>query len=171
MMRNAGKLRLRSVLNAVGTRATLCLLVGTLAVALSGCGGSDSEEGVPAELVGTYTTTLQASDLPRPNQPEFVDGGLEWKMTIATSGGPDGGPVLALRSTEQGALEGPTLSVDGDRLLLKKEECAQETGYVFYDNEYSWKLDGSTLTLTTVKNQCPDRVAETILASRPWAKR
>jgi hypothetical protein len=37
----------------------------------------------------------------------------------------------------------------------------------FYDDEYSWKLDGSTLRLATVKNQCPDRVAQTILTSRP----
>ena len=53
-MRNAGKLRVRGVLNAVGTHATLCLLVGTLALALSGCGGSIGDEGIPAELVGTY---------------------------------------------------------------------------------------------------------------------
>jgi hypothetical protein len=44
------------------------------------------------------------------------------------------------------------------------------TGYAFYDNEYRWELSGSTLTLTTVKNDCPDRVAETILTSRPWTK-
>ena len=151
-------------------RAIVC--VGALLLvssALAGCGGG-SDSGVPEELIGTYTTTLEAADLPKPSQPEFVDGGLKWNMTIATSGGPDGGPVLELRSTEEGDLEGPSLSVDGDKLLLKNEECAQKVGYVFYDNEYSWKLDGSTLTLTAVKNQCPDRVAETILTSRPWTK-
>jgi hypothetical protein len=149
-------------------------VVGTLAAALvlGGCGGSGSDDAVPPELVGTYATTLEKSDLPKPNQPEFVDGGLEWKLTIATSGGADGGPVLEIRSADEkfGDLEGPNLSVDGDRLLLGNEECAQKIGYVFFDNEYSWKLVGSTLTLATVKNQCADRVAETILTSRPWSK-
>jgi hypothetical protein len=143
------------------------------ALVLAGCGGgSNAEDAVPAELVGTYTTTLEKSDLPKPDQPEFVDGGLEWSMTIATSGGPDGGPVLEIRSADEkvGDLEGPSLSVDGDRLLLKNEECAQEVGYTFYDNEYSWKLEGSALTIDTVENQCADRVAETILTAEPWTK-
>ena len=44
---------------------SLVLLVaaGTLALVVGGCGGSDSEEGVPSELAGTYVTTLAASDL------------------------------------------------------------------------------------------------------------
>ena len=43
-------------------------------------------------------------------------------------------------------------------------------GFLFYDNEYGWKLDGETLTLTTVKNQCAEGSAETILTSQPWTK-
>jgi len=78
--------------------------------------------------------------------------------------------VRTIEHPEKGQLEGPGLRVDGDRFLLEDEECAQDTGYVFYDNEYSWTLEGSTLTLTTVKNDCPDRVAETILTSNPWTK-
>lgn len=54
------------------TPAIVCVLT---ALALAGCGGgSDAEDAVPAELVGTYTTTLEKSDLPNPEQPEFVDG-------------------------------------------------------------------------------------------------
>jgi len=55
---------------------------------------------------------------------------------------------------------------------LEDEECAAgpDGEYAFYDNEYRWTLEGSTLALATVKNDCPDRVAETILTSQPWTK-
>lgn len=143
-----------------------CLVV---LAALSGCGGGGNDEGLPAELVGTYTTTLEQSDFAANAAPELEAG--EWKLVIATSGAPDGGPALSIRpSTHEDALEAPGLTVDGDTLKLEQEECAAGGTTAFYDNEYSWKLDGSTLTLATVKNQCPDRVAETILTSRPWTK-
>ena len=143
-----------------------CLVV---LAAVSGCGSGGNDEGVPAELVGTYTTTLEQSDFAGNAAPELEAG--EWKLVIATSGAPDGGPALSIRpTTHEDALEAPGLTVDGDTLKLEQEECEQKTGYVFYDNEYSWKLDASTLTLTTVKNDCPDRVAETILTSHPWTK-
>lgn len=70
----------------------------------------------------------------------------------------------------QGNLEAPALRVEGDRLFLDHEECAAGGTEHFYDNEYSWKLAGEQLSLTTVTNQCGDRVAETILTSRPWTK-
>jgi hypothetical protein len=142
--------------------------VALLVFAMSGCGGSDSEKGVPADLVGTYTTTLQPADIPADAAPELEAG--DWELVIATSGAPDDGPALAINHPTKGNLEAPGLTVDGDTLKLEQEECAQKVGYVFYDNEYSWKLDGSTLTLTTVKNDCPDRVAETILTSNSWTK-
>jgi hypothetical protein len=150
---------------------TAVALVSCLVVvaALPGCGAGGNDEGVPAELVGTYTTTLEQSDIPANASPALEAG--EWKLVIATSGAPDGGPALSIKPSTQGnALEAPGLTVDDDRLKLEQEECEQKTGYVFYDNEYSWKLDASTLTLTTVKNDCPDRVAETILTSHPWTK-
>jgi hypothetical protein len=144
-----------------------CLVV--VLAAVSGCGSGGNDDGVPAELVGTYTTTLEQSDFAGNTAPELEAG--EWKLVIATSGAPDGGPALSIRpSTHEDALEAPGLTVDGDTLKLEQEECAAGGTLVFYDDEYSWKLDGSTLTLATVKNQCPDRVAQTILTSRPWTK-
>jgi hypothetical protein len=150
------------------TRMMLALLGGLLALAVCGCGGSDSEEGLPPELVATYTTTLDDSDIPPNSAPELTAG--EWKLVIAATGAADGGPLLAIEHPVEGTLEGPGLTVDGDRFLLEDEECAEETGYAFYDNEYGWTLEGSTLTLATVKNDCPDRVAETILTSQPWTR-
>jgi hypothetical protein len=150
-------------------RSPTAVVLGACVLALAGCGGgSSSDEGVPTELVGTYTTTLEPADIPANAAPELEAG--EWELVIATSGAPDGGPALAINRPMKGNLEAPGLTVDGDTLKLEQEECAQKVGYVFYDNEYSWKLDDSTLTLTTVKNDCPDRVAETILTSHPWAK-
>jgi hypothetical protein len=69
-----------------------------------------------------------------------------------------------------GHLEGPALEVRGDRLLLKQEECAAGGEITFYDNEYAYEVSDETLTITTVSNQCPDRVAETVLTSQPWRK-
>jgi hypothetical protein len=147
-------------------------LVFVLAVlALAGCGGSSEDDGaVPAELVGTYTTTLDNGDIPPNAAPELTSG--EWTLVIATAGAADGGPVLAINHAVEGNLEGPGLRVDGDRFQLEDEECAAgpDGEYAFYDNEYRWTLEGSTLALATVKNDCPDRVAETILTSNSWSK-
>ena len=82
-------------------------------------------------------------------------------------------------NSELGPLESPALSVSGDKLLLSNEECAaggrpgghlSRLGTKFYDNVYRWRLSGGTLRITTVKNSCPDKVAETILTSQPWRK-
>jgi hypothetical protein len=144
-------------------------IVGACALVLTGCGGSSTtDDGVPAELVGTYTTTLEQSSVPADAPPELEAG--DWELVIATSGAPDDGPALAINNPTKGNLEAPGLTVDGDTLVLEKEECAANGSTTFYDNEYSWKLSGSTLTLTTVKNDCPDHVAETILTSNPWTK-
>jgi hypothetical protein len=150
-------------------RAATAAIVGVCALALAGCGGgSSSEEGIPSEVVGTYTTTLAQSDIPADAAPELEAG--PWELVIATSGAPDDGPSLAINHPAKGNLEGPGLTVEGDRFLLEQEECAAGGTTKFYDNEYTWQLDGSKLTLTTKKNDCPDRVAETILTSHPWTK-
>ena len=150
------------------TRLAILVAAGILALALSGCSGSDSEAGVPPELAGTYVTTLEDEDLP-PNGPPELEAG-RWELAIGELEGADGGSFLAIDHPTEGTLEEPGLTIDGDVLKLKDEECAQTTGYAFYDNEYRFELSGVTLTLTTVKNDCPDRVAETILTSNPWTK-
>ncbi|HEU5263585.1 MAG TPA: hypothetical protein VFU34_03035 [Gaiellaceae bacterium] len=148
--------------------AVACTFV---ALGLAGCGGGGGS-GIPAELVGTYTTTLEQGDLPADPARELADGGPAWKVTIAETGGPDDGPVLIIDSAQErfGNLEAPALRVEGDRLYLDKEECFENGSYVFYDNEYRWALDGSTLTIEPVVNECKDEVALTILASRPWTR-
>ena len=144
-------------------------LAATAAIVLVGCGGGgDEPAGVPAELAGTYVTTLEDADIPSDGPPELEAG--RWELAIGELEGGDAGSYLAINHPTEGTLEEPGLTVDGDVLQLNDEECAQPSGYVFYDNEYRWELSGSTLTLTTVKNDCPDRVAETILTSQPWTK-
>ncbi len=129
-----------------------------------------TEASVPAELVGTWTTTLASKDIPAGAPPELTEGGRRWRLEIAETGGPDGGPVLSIVSAEAGHLEGPALEVRGGRLLLKREECAAGGEITFYDNEYAYEVRGETLKVTTVSNQCADHVAETILTSQPWRK-
>ena len=81
---------------------------------------------------------------------------------IATSGASDDGPDWPSTTPRRGtSKKHPGLTVDGETLVLEDEECRRRGTTTFYDNEYTWELSGSTLTLTTVKNDCPDRVAET----------
>jgi hypothetical protein len=147
----------------------LILVFAVAVLALAGCGGgSESDGAVPTELVGTYTTTLDDSDIPANAPPELEAG--RWELAIGELEGADAGSFLAIDHPTHGTLEEPGLTIDGDVLELNNEECAQTTGSAFYDNEYRFELAGSTLTLTTVKNDCPDRVAETILTSNAWTK-
>jgi hypothetical protein len=132
--------------------------------------GAGTQGSVPDELIGAWTTTLALKDIPSGAPPELTEGGRRWRLEIAETGGPDGGPVLSILSAEIGHLEGPALEVRGDRLLLRQEECAAGGEITFYDNEYAYEVSGKTLTITTVSNQCPDRVAETVLTSQPWRK-
>ena len=149
-------------------KAIVLALAATAAVVLVGCGGNGDDAAFPPGLAGTYVTTLESEDIPANAPPELEAG--RWELAIGELEGAEAGTFLAINHPTEGTLEEPGLTVDGDVLQLNDEECAQPSGYVFYDNEYRWELSGSTLTLTTVKNDCPDRVAETILTSAPWSK-
>ena len=156
-------------------------LIGVLALFASGCGSdgdSDAtraastkpkEQRAPDKMLGTYTTTLKSGDLPSAPPAELTHGSMTWKLTIANSGGVDDGPVLAIANSELGSLENPSFGVKGDVILLHREECASGDK-PFYENQYRYTLSGKTLTLTKVRNQCPDEVALTILTSEPWTK-
>jgi hypothetical protein len=119
--------------------------------------------------VGTYTTTLKASDIPKPPPDELKARAnpYHWKLVIAKSGGIDNAPALTIVSPQHGSLESPTLSVSGDTLNLSKEFCTTP-GQTFATSAYRWQLQGNTLRLTLTKPGCPDKVAQTILASEPW---
>ena len=79
-------------------------------LALSSCAGGDhsSESSattppeIPEALLGTYTMSLTASDLPPSPAPELTDHAEHWTMKITTSGAPAGGPA-------PGASAGPIL--------------------------------------------------------------
>ena len=168
------------------TTPRVVLLAGAAALllALGACGGDSDdvakeagggttapETGLaPDELVGTWTTTIEDPGTDAP--PELRDGGPSWVIRIGNTGGPDGGPSLAIDSADEafGNLEAPALHVEGDRLQLLNEVCAAGGEQKFYDNEYRWEISGGELRITTVANHCSDRVAETILTSRPLTK-
>ncbi len=164
--------------------ARLCLVLLVPALMLvSACGGDGdsssstagaSEGPPPANLVGTYSTTLKPSDLPAHPPPELTGGSAEWTLKIADKGGANNGPVLVIANANDrfGTLEGSTLSVAGNKLFLHKEECANKAGtsYTFGESQYSWALNGKTLHLSDGKGYCPDKVALTILTAEPWTK-
>ena len=155
--------------------AALFALAASAAVGCGGGGDSSSSTSAggppPAKLVGTYTTTLKATDIPKPAPDELKGGQYDWKLEIAKSGGIDDAPTLTILHPQLGALESPTLSVSGDTLNLSKEECPKPNGgESFVTSAYRWQLQGKTLHLTLTKPGCPDKIAQTILASEPWAR-
>jgi hypothetical protein len=161
------------------TRLAFAALAGCAAM-LGACGGGSSGAAthttapaaqspvVPATLVGRYTTTLRPSDLPANPPPELTDGSSTWQLTVARSGGIDNGPAVTIANAKLGVLESSNFAARGDTLLLRHENCAAAGTRHFYDNRYRYAVSGGTLRLTTMSNDCTDRVAQTILTSRPW---
>jgi hypothetical protein len=165
-------------------RATTVLRVGGAATMLvmSACGGGDNSSkssamattAVPETLLGTYTMSLKASDLPPSPPPELTDQAEHWTMKITTSGAANEGPALELINDALGSLEQPALRVHGDRLVLQHEECASTSGpapYTFVKSEYSWSIVGRHLRLSAVTVGCPDHVSSTLLTAEPWTRR
>jgi hypothetical protein len=118
--------------------------------------------------VGSYSTKLKQSDLPANPPPELTDGSLDWKLVVAKSGGQNGGPSLSLANGRLGSFESIGLGVQGSKVLLHREVCAAGGIQRLYDNQYAYKRTGSTLRFTAIKNQCSDRVVQTILTSERW---
>jgi hypothetical protein len=162
------------------------ILISTAALALAGlgCGGDDEQTSSPssagtatpqavapppAELLGTYTTTLKRSDVPDPAPPE-LDGQYRWTLRITKDGGPDDKPALTIVKPPDDVLESSAMAVTGDKLELTGEECAQTMGDSIVSSSYTWKAEGDRLRLTAVKHGCADKVAETILSSEPWKR-
>jgi hypothetical protein len=167
--------------------ALVCILTGLVALSASACGGSgtptagtatsagtgseaSTSGAIPPDLLGTWATTLKAADIPANAPEELKNAATKWQLVIAQTGGTDNGPVLSIVNPELGQLEGPTLQVQGNELKLLQEECAASGDVQFFDNTYSYQVQDGTLRITTVDNQCADRVAETILTSEPWTK-
>jgi hypothetical protein len=157
------------------------LLPGALALLLAACGSSKPTRPsppsggaaqVPSSLLGKYTTKLKRSDLPGKPPPELTEGSRTWKLTIAHSGGVNGRPTFTITNAHApfGPLESSPFSVQGNDILLHNEECDARNSATLLDNEYSYKLSGQTLIFKTVKNQCSDQVAQTILTSEPWRR-
>jgi hypothetical protein len=165
----------------MGRAVTALATAAVMAVAMGSCGGSNSPSkasaqatpAVPATLLGTYTMSLEPSDLPPSPPPELTDQAKHWTMRIALSGAATGGPALELINDELGSLEQPALQVDGTHLVLRHEECASTSGaapYTYVSSEYAWSLVGHNLRMSAVKVGCPDHVSSTLLTAEPWEK-
>lgn len=162
-------------------RGRVWVAPSVLALLIAACGSSGSNQSTrpnrpstgvahaPSNLLGTYTSTLKRSDLPTKPPPELTDGSLTWELTIAKSGGVNGGPTFTI-ANNRGILEASPFSVQGNDVLLHNEECDAANSATLLDNSYSYKLAGQTLTFRTVKNHCSDQVSRTILTSETWRK-
>src|SRR4051794_38149619 len=95
---------------------------------------------------------------------------MTWKLTIAKSGGPNNGPAFTIANGSAGVLESSAFAVHRNQITLRNEECGAGGTTTVHTNVYSYRLQSKTLTFTTVKNSCSDKVAQTILTSEPWAK-
>jgi hypothetical protein len=159
------------VLRPAGRIFASVVLLGA-AVSLAGCGGGSDSQTLPSELVGTYETTISEDD--KGDEEDWRELGLKWRLRIAATGGPNDGPALTLENVDSnfGTLESSGVKVDGDTLTLVQEQCESSDSFdvEFFDNEYGWQLDGSTLTFNEVNNQCDNEVVLTLLTSHPWAK-
>jgi hypothetical protein len=112
----------------------------------------------------------QPADVPKP-VPDLLDGEYRWTLRITKDGGPDNAPALTIVNPPDDVLESSAIAVSGDTIELMREECEKPSGgYALVTSSYLWKVDGSRLTLTPVKNGCPDKIALTILRSEPWAR-
>jgi hypothetical protein len=159
-------------------RLTFIALAASAAL-LGGCGRGSGDAthtsapaarapAVPATLVGRYTTTLRGSDLPANPPPELTHGSSTWQLTVARSGGIDNGPAVTIANANLGVLESSNFAAQGGTVLLRHEECEAAGTHQFFDNRYRYTVSGGTLHFTMVSNGCKDKVAQTILTSRPW---
>jgi hypothetical protein len=152
-----------------------------LVLLIAACGSSGSKSTrpnppspglarAPSSLLGTYTTTLKPSDLPPKPRPELTQGSRTWKLTIANSGGINGGDAFRIANASLGEFEDSLFTVRRNAILLHNEECEAGNTATLLDNSYSYKLVGQTLTFRTIKNRCSDQVSRTILTSEAWRK-
>lgn len=165
-------------------------IIAVTAVLAAGCGGGEKKQDkppvpaetpindpavepaksrAPGELLGQYTVTITPDDLPSDAAEELQDGGPEWTLTLAETGGPGEGPAFTISNDQLGALESSNFEVKGDRILVHEQECAATGEPV--ESVWRYELKGEELTLTEEEGACPDRVALTILTTKPLKKK
>ena len=170
-------------------RVRMVFVAIALAALVGGCGGGEKKEkpaipaetpvndppvkpeksGAPQELLGQYEVTIPLDDLPQdaPVTPSAVTD--KWTVTLAETGGPGDGPAFSIANGQAEPIEISNFQVKGDRILLKEETCAATGKPV--DSEFKYELSGDQLTLSDPKDTCADRIAETILTSKPLKKK
>jgi hypothetical protein len=112
-----------------------------------------------ADLVGAYRATLETSD----GGAAFADVAGDWTMELT----PDGVMLMAPPATFReggGVQSGVAYSIDGARFRTNLfQQLCNSIGV------YGWVLEGGTLTLTSVEDDCALR--RVVLASTPWTRR
>lgn len=146
------------------TRVTRTLLATLAAGALllGACGDDDADDAaVPQEDPATTSTTTTTSTSPESEDDQESEVGEE--ALIGAWAHPDTGRTHTF--TADGEF---SVSADGEVLAEgtwtatpTTIEMVPESGAIACDESatYEWMIDGDTLTLTAVSDECPDRKA------------
>ena len=153
----------------VGAAVVVLLVVGVQALGStspdSGPGGSVpptvplSPSSETSDVVGAYRATLETSD----GGAEFADLAGEWTMELTPAEVMLMAPPGTFREGG-GVQSGVAYSIDGARFRTNLfQQLCNSVG------AYGWVLEGGTLTLTPVEDDCALRRA--VFASTPWTRR
>lgn len=156
------KVRIRRAAVVIALAASIAILVFSgpaLMNVLRSQHERPAHEGPPpTELIGTYATTIQPTDVTGVEAKRLI--GL-WQLTIRGDGlitvvTPPGAKASTLRSQYQ---------VEEDRMITTAFASNRCSGV----GVYRWSREGPALRFTLVSDACPLRV--TIFTAHPWEAR
>ena len=97
---------------------------------------------------------------------ELHQSSPSYKLTIANTGGTNGGPALTITNATQGVFESAPFTVSGTTVFINGEECPEGGSVSLVNDQYAYKLVGTTLTFTTIKNRCRNPALQRVLTRR-----
>ena len=127
------------------------------------------KSGAPQELLGQYEVNIPEEELPTDAPEQLSTVSDVWTVTLAETGGPGDGPAFSIANGQAEPIETSNFQVKGDRIIVKEQTCAATGEPV--NSEWTYELSGDELTLSDPKDACPDKIAETILTSKPLTKK
>ena len=117
------------------------------------------ESEMPADLVGTWRTTLKLSELVDPPDDLTMKTSVG-KLKFLGTGGIDNGPSMYFAREELGEGAQP-VSISGEQITLETPTPCQI---------YSYAIDDERLTLTSIESGCPSTGVSSVLTAPPWRR-
>jgi hypothetical protein len=123
----------------------------------------------PADLLGTFTTTLTRRDAAGARKPDELPIG-PWTLVIGNSGGPGNSRALGIGNGDTNRVV-YQFGVQGQTIALR---CTDDQGIPTSGQEkFAFAVNGPKVTFKLTSAECAhaDANLATILASHPWKKR